>query len=227
MYVLSYQGPNFTNVRAVVVESEDQMDRYIAGLPDGSVGLRVSMGVDSPSLKRLSAALMLKLHNAIAFPAVQKFDNSKAGREALFRAVKEAAVTPEPDELAGGDEPQAKPPAAPTQDPEPDAATVATSETATDPQEANMAKTTKAKSKSKKTAKPATKKSSNGLPREGSKAAKLLDLISRKEGATLAEMLKVTGWKECRGTASVLAGKIGKKLTLIKEEGKANRWKAE
>lgn len=67
-----------------------------------------------------------------------------------------------------------------------------------------------------------------GMPREGSKADKLLKLILRDGGATFAEMQKATGWKEMRGTASVLAERAGKKLTMIKDpEGKkATRWQA-
>lgn len=85
--------------------------------------------------------------------------------------------------------------------------------------------------KAKKATKKAAKKSANGskakgLPREGTKAAKLLALISKPGGATFAEMHKATGWKEMRGTAHDLAIRAGKKLTMIEEEGKASRWAA-
>lgn len=76
-------------------------------------------------------------------------------------------------------------------------------------------------------AKKKAKTNGSSAPREGSKAHKLLQLVSRPDGATLAEMLNATGWKECRGTALLLARRVGKKLTLIKgEDGKVNRWKA-
>ena len=45
---------------------------------------------------------------------------------------------------------------------------------------------------SKKTAK-ATK--AKGAPKSGSKAAIVLDLMKRKEGATLAEIAKATDWQ--------------------------------
>lgn len=101
---------------------------------------------------------------------------------------------------------------------------------ADDNKETKMAKTAKkakgGKAKAKTAAKTARKANGNGLPREGSKAAKLLALISRPGGATFAEMQKATNWKEMRGTALVLARKAGKTLTMIKEEGKQPRWAA-
>lgn len=67
-----------------------------------------------------------------------------------------------------------------------------------------------------------------GLPREGSKADKLLKLILKPGGATFNEMFKATGWKEMRGTASVLAERAGKKLTMNKDPNgkKETRWEA-
>jgi len=88
-------------------------------------------------------------------------------------------------------------------------------------------KTTKSAGKDKTTEKKVAK-SANGLPREGTKTAKLLALISRPEGATFAEMQKATGWKEMRGTALVLARRVGKKLHAISDPDgkKATRWAA-
>lgn len=93
--------------------------------------------------------------------------------------------------------------------------------------------TTKGKAKAKKAAKKngaakATKAASDGLPREGTKAAKLLAMICRDGGATFAEMQKMTGWKEMRGTALTLARRAGLQLRAIsdKEGKKATRWHA-
>lgn len=104
-------------------------------------------------------------------------------------------------------------------------------DTAKSPSDGNGAvdegKTKMAKAKKASKKKVASKaKKTDGLPREGTKGAKLLALILRSGGATFAEMAKATGWKEMRGTASELAVRAGKKLTIIKEEGKAPRWQA-
>lgn len=82
------------------------------------------------------------------------------------------------------------------------------------------------KAAKKATAKNATAaKPTKGAPREGTTAAKLLAMASKKGGATLAEMLKLTGWKECRGTLLELSRRVGKKIIMHKGEGnKASRW---
>jgi hypothetical protein len=100
----------------------------------------------------------------------------------------------------------------------------------------NTTETKVAKAKTKKASKKNGKgkgaktaaKSANGLPREGSKAAKLLALISKPGGATFAEMKAATGWKEMRGTALTLARRAGKTLSMIKDKDgkKAPRWAA-
>jgi hypothetical protein len=56
-------------------------------------------------------------------------------------------------------------------------------------------------------------------PRPGSKQEALLDLVRRKQGASLAEMLKATGWLECRGTLGRVCKKAGYSLTRRKEKG--------
>ena len=51
-------------------------------------------------------------------------------------------------------------------------------------------------------------------------------LTSRERGATMAEMLKATSWKACLGTAKQVAVAAGKKFTIVRAPGKANRWVA-
>ena len=53
-------------------------------------------------------------------------------------------------------------------------------------------------------------------PKLGSKQAALLDLVRRKQGASLAEMLTATGWLECRGTLGRVAKRAGYSLTRRK-----------
>jgi len=49
--------------------------------------------------------------------------------------------------------------------------------------------------------------------RDGSKAATILDLLKRKDGATLKELMKVSGWQP-HSVRGFLSGTVGKKMGL-------------
>jgi hypothetical protein len=49
--------------------------------------------------------------------------------------------------------------------------------------------------------------------REGSKTAQILDLLNRKEGATLKELLKLTGWAAA-SVRGFISGTLRKKMRL-------------
>jgi len=65
---------------------------------------------------------------------------------------------------------------------------------------------------STKAAKPARTKET-ASPRAESKSAKILTLIRRPKGATLAELAKMTGWQN-HSIRGYLSGTVGKKMGI-------------
>jgi len=51
------------------------------------------------------------------------------------------------------------------------------------------------------------------LAREGSKTAKIMDLLKRPSGATLQDLMKTTGWLP-HSVRGFLSGTVGKKMGL-------------
>ena len=77
----------------------------------------------------------------------------------------------------------------------------------------------KKQAKAGKKAKPAPAKET-GTPRAESKGAKILELIGRPKGASLAEIVKATDWQKqsIRGFLSTAAKKHGLKIESTKTE---------
>jgi uncharacterized protein DUF3489 len=71
---------------------------------------------------------------------------------------------------------------------------------------------------SKKAAKPVRAKEST-MPRAESKGAKILALIRRPKGATLAELTKLTGWQN-HSIRGFLSGTVSKKMKLTVESAR-------
>lgn len=92
------------------------------------------------------------------------------------------------------------------------------------------ATSSKGAKKAKKQAKPAAKKGAErvatkkakaeaAIPREFSKKAIVLDLLRRKDGATMAEIGAKTGWQN-HSIRGFISGAIGKKMGLAVESTK-------
>lgn len=72
------------------------------------------------------------------------------------------------------------------------------------------------KGKSARNASPAKKtptSAKKATARDGSKAAKILDLLKRPGGATAKELMKATGWQP-HSIRGFLSGTVGKKMKL-------------
>ena len=74
----------------------------------------------------------------------------------------------------------------------------------------------KEKATGKKASKPKTEAAAS---REGSKKAAVLELLRRKEGATMAEIAKVTGWQN-HSIRGFISGQFTKKMGLAVESTK-------
>ena len=82
------------------------------------------------------------------------------------------------------------------------------------PKKAKSPKKAKAAKKAPKSAKKATG------ARDGSKTAKVLELLKRKDGATLAEIMRATDW-QAHSVRGFISGTLGKKMGLTVTSTKA------
>ena len=218
-YAVTYKVPRFSEIAVWRFENEEAAKTFCAQYPEH---YSHKVFTDQASFQKACGVGMVrtftnKLAGTEIAPDLQKLGKKipdiAIASEAIYRVLVSIATVPD-----------GPVPTVTAEDP-PDEVEVSETEGDT----AMAAKKTKSKKapKDKKPRTPRAKgtaKKSEGAPREGTKAAKLLNLLMRPNGATLTEMLNTTGWKECRGTALELAARVGKKMSIVKEEGKVTRW---
>ena len=92
-------------------------------------------------------------------------------------------------------------------------ATVAPRKPRVAPAKGKSGKKTTSATKGAKAPKKATSAKAEGV-REGTKTGKILDLLKRPDGATLQELMKLTGW-QAHSVRGFLSGTVGKKMARV------------
>lgn len=103
MIILSYQGPSFTDVRAVKLVGGLDVDEYIAGLPEASCAVRLNSADDV----KLPWSVVGKLYNQLAKDRAEKgkkFNTEIEAQDGLYQLVLKVAqiIDAMPPSEAGG-----------------------------------------------------------------------------------------------------------------------------